>query len=97
MDKKQIKIIFILTLTCFIFYFIVIGQINNSLFELNKEFTELDENYKIIESESNSIIEEIESLTSLVNLKEIAKEKNLKKPTKDQIIYIKNDKNKEEK
>lgn len=96
MNFRQLKTIFLLILACFIFYFIVIAQINNNLLGLQKEQTELEENYKIIESESNSIKAEIEALLSMKNLEKIAKEKNFSKPTKEQVIYIKNDKDQKE-
>lgn len=96
MNGKQIKTIFILILACFIFYFIVIGQINNKLTDLRIKITDLKENYDILENKSNSMKAEIKSLLSIKNLEKIAKEKNFNKPTKEQKIILKNDKDKEE-
>lgn len=96
MNAKQIKIIFVLILVCFIFYNIVIGQISNKLIDLNIQITELEENYKILKSKTNSTKSEIEALLSIRNLDDIAKEKKFNKPTKEQKIVLKNDKNKTE-
>jgi cell division protein FtsL len=96
MNGKQIKTIFILILFCFIFYFIVTGQINNNLTNLRIQITDLKENYDILENKSNSMKAEIKSLLSIKNLEKIAEEKNFNKPTKEQKIVLKNDKDKKE-
>ncbi len=96
MNAKQIKIIFLLILGCFILYNIIIGQINSKLVDLNIQITELEENYNIVKSKTNSIKSEIEALLSIRNLDDIAKEKNFNKPTKEQKIVLKNDKDKTE-
>ncbi len=96
MNGKQIKTIFILILFCFIFYFIVTGQINNNLTNLRIQITDLKENYDILENKSNSMKAEIKSLLSIKNLEKIAEEKKFNKPTKEQKIVLKNDKDKKE-
>ena len=96
MNGKQIKTIFILILFCFIFYFIVTGQINNNLTNLRIQITDLKENYDILENKSNSMKAEIKSLLSIKNLEKIAEEKKFNKPTKEQKIVLKNDKDKTE-
>ena len=89
MNAKQIKIIFLLIIICFIFYNIVTVQIRSKLIDLNIQITELEENYNIVKSKTDSIKGEIESLLSMKNLANIAKDKNLKKPTKEQKIILK--------
>ncbi|MBR3653874.1 MAG: hypothetical protein IKN62_00365 [Elusimicrobia bacterium] len=96
MNGTQLKKLFILTLVCFICYFIVIGQMNNKLVSLRIKITDLKENYDILENKSNAMKAEIKALLSIKNLEKIAKEKNFNKPTKEQKIIIQNDKDKEE-
>ncbi|MBQ3943089.1 MAG: hypothetical protein II669_02085 [Elusimicrobia bacterium] len=95
MNGKQTKTIIILILGCLIFYFIVMGQINNKLVNLEIQITDLNDDYKKLHNKNLSMVSEIAFLHSITNLKNIAKEKNLKEPTSDQIIILQNDKNKE--
>jgi hypothetical protein len=59
---------------------------------LDVQLTELEENYKILKNETDSIMESIGQLLSMNNLNKVAVEKNLKRPTKEQIVELTNDK-----
>lgn len=92
--SNKIFIFIIVFIGCVIAYSLTISQIRSREVFLDKTATELEEKYAILENESNSIMEEIGSFVSMQNLNKIAKEKNLKKPNKEQIIELTNDKHK---
>lgn len=95
MNGKQTKTILLLILGCLIFYFIVMGQINNKLVDLDIQITDLSDDYKKLHNKNLSMVSDIAFLHSITNLKNIAKEKNMKEPVSEQIIVLQNDKNKE--
>ena len=55
---------------------------------LNSQVTDLEEQHKIITSETTSILSSIKSLLSMENLNKIAKEKNFTK-NKGRIVVLK--------
>jgi cell division protein FtsL len=95
MDKKKVSLLLIVIAVCAFFYFFITGQINNRLVNLLIEKTTLEEEYAILQSESLSMQNEIESLSSYSSLNKVAEENNLKEPKKEQVIVLKDDKNKE--
>lgn len=88
MNFKQIRWLLILIVICYFFYAIVIGQLNTILTHLNSQVTDLEEQHKIITSETTSILSSIKSLLSMENLNKIAKEKNFTK-NKGRIVVLK--------
>jgi cell division protein FtsL len=64
------------------------GQLNTKLIDLNSQVTDLQEQEKIITSETTSILSSIKSLLSMENLNKIAKEKNFTK-NKGRIVVLK--------
>ncbi len=95
MNRKKVSLFFITVAICAFFYFFIIGQINNKLVNLLIEKTNLEEEYAILQSESLSMQDEIEKLSSFTSLHKVAEANNLKEPKKEQIIVLKDDKNKE--
>ena len=59
---------------------------------LDIQITELEEKYSILKNETDYTMEEIGKLLSMNNLNKIAVERNLKSPTKEQIVELTNDK-----
>jgi len=93
MSNKIFIIIFVL-IGCTILYAFSIIHIKNKVINLEMQATDLEEKYAILKNQSNSIMEEIGYLLSMTNLNKVAIEKNFKRPTKEQIIELTNDKNK---
>jgi len=88
MNGKQIKILVLLGIVCFFIYSVIMGQLNTKLIDLNSQVTDLQEQEKIITSETTSILSSIKSLLSMENLNKIAKEKNFTK-NKGRIVVLK--------
>ena len=96
MNGKRLQILLLVIAVCCFVYFFVIGQINNNLVNLKKKATDLENEYKVAEDVRKSIKFDIESLCSMENYKKIANERNFKKPSKEQVVVLEYDKNKQE-
>jgi cell division protein FtsL len=90
--SKKIFVFIVEVIVCILVYSFVISQIRSRMVLLDVQLTELEENYKILKNETDSIMESIGQLLSMNNLNKVAVEKNLKRPTKEQIVELTNDK-----
>ncbi len=90
--SKKIFIFIGELVVCFILYSFIISQIRSKTVSLDIQITKLEDEYSILKNETDSIMEVIGQLLSMNNLNKVAVEKNLKRPTKEQIVELTNDK-----
>ena len=90
--SKKIFIFIIDLVVCILIYSFIISQIRSKTILLDIKITELEEKYSILKNETDYTMEEIGRLLSMNNLNKIAVERNLKSPTKAQIVELINDK-----
>lgn len=90
--SKKIFIFIGELVVCFILYSFIISQIRSKTVSLDIQITKLEDEYSILKNETDSIMEVIGQLLSMNNLNKVAVEKNLKRPTKEQIVELINDK-----
>ena len=90
--SKKIFIFIVELVVCILIYSFIISQIRSKTILLDIQITELEEKYSILKNETDYIMEEIGQLLSMNNLNKIAVERNLKSPTKEQIVELTNDK-----
>ncbi len=90
--SKKIFIFIGELVVCFILYSFIISQIRSKIVSLDIQITKLEDEYSILKNETDSIMEVIGQLLSMNNLNKVAVEKNLKRPTKEQIVELTNDK-----
>ena len=90
--SKKFFILIVELIVCILIYSFIISQIRSKTILLDIQITELEEKYSISKNESDYTMEEIGKLLSMNNLNKIAVERNLKSPTKEQIVELTNDK-----
>ena len=90
--SKKIFIFIIDLVVCILTYSFIISQIRSKTILLDIQMTELEEKYSVLKNETDYTMEEIGKLLSMNNLNKIAVERNLKSPTKEQIVELTNDK-----
>ena len=90
--SKKFFILIVELIVCILIYSFIISQIRSKTILLDIQITELEEKYSILKNETDYIMEEIGQLLSMNNLNKIAVERNLKSPTKEQIVELTNDK-----
>ena len=90
--SKKIFIFIGELVVCFILYSFIISQIRSKTVSLDIQITKLEDEYSILKNETDSIMEVIGQLLSMNNLNKVAVEKNLKRPTKEQIVELTNEK-----
>lgn len=90
--SNKIFVFMVVLVVCTFVYSFVVSQIRSKTVLLDIQLTELEEKYAILKNETDSIMEEIGHLLSMNNLNKVAIEKNLRRPTKEQIIELTNDK-----
>lgn len=93
MNDKQIKKILLSIGLCIFIYFFSVIQLHNKVIQLSIDNDNLENTYNLLKEDTKYIKSEIEKLLSLNNLEDLAKEKNFKKPTKEQVVMLANDKN----
>ncbi len=90
--SKKIFIFIVELVVCILIYSFIISQIRSKTILLDIQMTELEEKYSVLKNETDYTMEEIGRLLSMNNLNKIAVERNLKSPTKEQIVELINDK-----
>ena len=90
--SKKIFIFIVELVVCILIYSFIISQIRSKTILLDIQITELEEKYSILKNETDYTMEETGKLLSMNNLNKIAVERNLKSPTKEQIVELTNDK-----
>ena len=90
--SKKFFILIVELIVCILIYSFIISQIRSKTILLDIKITELEEKYSILKNETDYTMEEIGKLLSMNNLNKIAVERNLKSPTKEQIVELTNDK-----
>lgn len=90
--SKKFFILIVELIVCILIYSFIISQIRSKTILLDIQITELEEKYSILKNETDYTMEEIGKLLSMNNLNKIAVERNLKSPTKEQIVELTNDK-----
>ena len=90
--SKKFFILIVELIVCILIYSFIISQIRSKTILLDIQITELEEKYSILKNETDYTMEEIGKLLSMNNLNKIAVERNLKSPTKEQIVELTNHK-----